>query len=131
MILRMDPLVHDIAIRALGVRLLVMFGSRARGTARPDSDLDVGVLLGTETPGLMDRSRGEIEDSIESNADVDLVFLGEADPLLMFEVATTGRPLFEDAPGAFEEFRVLAVKRYYDTAWIRTIEADALRRRYA
>ena len=32
---------HEPALRRLGVRSLALFGSRTRGTHRPDSDLDV------------------------------------------------------------------------------------------
>lgn len=32
-------------LRALGIRTLSIFGSTARGEARPDSDIDIGVVL--------------------------------------------------------------------------------------
>ncbi|HPM73551.1 MAG TPA: nucleotidyltransferase domain-containing protein, partial [Spirochaetales bacterium] len=35
------------------IRLVVLFGSRARGEARPDSDVDVAVSFGS-TPSLLD-----------------------------------------------------------------------------
>lgn len=117
-------------LRALGVRLVVLFGSRARGTQRRDSDVDVGVLMDAASPGLLDRRRVEIADSLGLTGEVDMVFLDDAEPLLLFEVATTGRPIYEHEPGTFEAFRLRAVKRYYDTAWIRRVEAEALRRRY-
>lgn len=125
-----DIRVDEQAVRALGVRLLVLFGSHARGTARPDSDIDVGVLMGGAPPDVTDPRCGEIIDALNVKGEVDLVFLDAAEPLLLMEVAA-GRLLFEQAPGTFEEFRLRAAKRYYDTAWIREIEADALRRRYA
>lgn len=34
------------------VRRIVVFGSRARGDAEPDSDLDLAVLVDEERPGL-------------------------------------------------------------------------------
>lgn len=118
------------ALRDAGVTLAVLFGSRASGTAREGSDTDVGVLVDGGVPGLMDPRRARIAAAL-GTGDVDLVFLATAEPLLLFEVARTGRPLFEASEGAWETFRIRAVKRYYDTAWIRRIEADALRRRYA
>jgi len=40
-----------------GVSLVVMFGSHARGTTRPDSDLDLGVLV-DEYPWAADHRSG-------------------------------------------------------------------------
>lgn len=116
------------ALDALGVRLIVTFGSRPRGTHRPSSDLDVGVQFSPGSRiglGLLDGVRA----ALRAPAEIDLVVLEWADPLLLREVAVDGSPVFEDAPGAWEEFRLLAVKRYYDTAWIRDLEAAALRAR--
>ncbi|BAM90916.1 putative nucleotidyltransferase [Bradyrhizobium oligotrophicum S58] len=39
------------ALRSAGITRLSLFGSRARGDARPDSDLDV--LVETTAPGLL------------------------------------------------------------------------------
>lgn len=126
----MNIRVDEAALRRLGVRLAVLFGSRARGTERPESDVDVGVLLDDAVPGFMDPRRGAIAAALSGNGETDLVFLDEADPLLLYEAAVEGRPIYEREVGAFEEYRIRAIKRYYDTAWIRRIEADALRRRY-
>src|SRR5688500_16172319 len=64
-----------------GVRLAVMFGSAARGTARSDSDVDVGVLLDDDDglPAL----RVALERVVGRS--VDLVSLRTAPPLLRFE----------------------------------------------
>ena len=77
----------------------------------------------------MNPRRSRIQEALGFDGDLDLVFLAEADPLLPFQIATDGKPLYERAPGVIEEFRIRAVKLYYDTAWIRRIEAEALRRR--
>lgn len=118
------------ALRSLGVRLAILFGSRSRGQARPGSDTDIGIVIEGEVPGLMDARRSMIAAAIGIASEIDLVFLAEADPLLLYEVATTGTPILQSDEGAFEEFRVGAVKRYYDTAWIRRIEAESLKKRF-
>lgn len=114
-------------LRELGVELLVVFGSRARGTASASSDIDVGLLF---APGRSRDSVEDVRDAFEDRDRLDLVSLDDADPLLLREAAVDGRPLFESGPGVFEEFRVRALKRYWDTAWLRRLEADALRARY-
>lgn len=118
-------------LRAAGVRLLVAFGSRIAGTARPGSDLDLGVTFAPgPCPDILEIHE-IVNDAVRgAGAELDVVALDRADPLLLFEVASRGRPLFEAEPGVFEEFRIRAVKRYYDTAWLRRLERDALRARY-
>jgi predicted nucleotidyltransferase len=37
------PLVADVLVREFGVRRVVLFGSVARGAARPDSDIDIAL----------------------------------------------------------------------------------------
>jgi predicted nucleotidyltransferase len=116
------------ALEREGVRLVVTFGSRVRGTPRGSSDLDVGVLFGS-TVGISLERLDAIRAALAADAAIDLVPLDLADPLLLYEVAVDGRPVYECEPGAWEEYRIVAVKRYYDTAWIREIESAALRRR--
>src|SRR5689334_2800788 len=41
---------HESALRAQGVAHAVLFGSRARGDNRPDSDTDMMIELGTAVP---------------------------------------------------------------------------------
>lgn len=127
----MDISVDEAALRRIGVELLVVFGSAARGRRGPMSDVDVGVLFRT-TPG--DDFWGRLDGvyaAVEADGPVDVVVLNTADPLLLNEVARDGKPLFEARPGGFEEFRIYAVKRYFDTAWMRRIERAALRNHLA
>jgi predicted nucleotidyltransferase len=131
-----DLRIDEPALRAAGVRLVVVFGSAARGSGRPGSDLDVGVLFDGGTPGLdepaepFDRRREAVARALRADREIDLVVLDEADPLLLREVALDGRPVYEEEPGAFEGFRLRAIKRYLDTEWMRRAEAEHLRRRY-
>lgn len=102
------------------VELVIRFGSTVRGTARPDSDVDLGVWAEREL-SLSDQSElvselarryGFAEDRI------DLVDLRAASPLLLHEVAEGGE-LLQGAPDDFVRFRVRAWKIYQDTARLR------------
>lgn len=95
------------------VRLAVLFGSRATGKAREESDFDVGVL-----PDGSFTLRAELELAAALSAavgrEVDLVRLDTEDPLLGREVAQTGVCLVESAPGEFAAFRAIAMSRWAD-----------------
>jgi predicted nucleotidyltransferase len=115
------------ALAGHDVQLVVLFGSQARGRAGPGSDVDVGVLFGRHRGP---RAEAAVVDALRATGTVDVVDLSAADPLLLFEVARDGRLLYVARQGGWEEFRIRAVKRYYDTAWIRRIESEALQKRY-
>ena len=108
-----------------GVRLAVMFGSAARGTARSHSDVDVGVLLDDEDglPAL----RVALERALDRS--VDLVSLRRAPPLLRFEIARDGRLLVERNGHAWVEFRAHAMIDWWDWAPTARIMHRAVRSR--
>ena len=95
--------------------LVVLFGSRAQGGARPGSDTDIGVL---RREGLVEPERflalaGRLTEVV-GMSDVDLVDLRRASGLLRHQVGTHGRALFEDQPGRFNLFRVHAWRLFLD-----------------
>ncbi|HEX4966215.1 MAG TPA: nucleotidyltransferase domain-containing protein [Thermoanaerobaculia bacterium] len=131
----MEPLDSKIA-RAVqelpGISVLLVFGSRARGTQRADSDLDVAVL-----PASLDsRGRRHLQSGIAvALADlapegrVDVVFLDEADIVLRQRIMETGRVLLNRDNEAWKELRVLTMREYGDTEWTRRLYREAQRRR--
>lgn len=110
-------------LERLGVELLLLFGSRARGTARQNSDTDLGVLF---RQGFAHgyHQVDQLREVLRGGADLDLVSLNDANALLLREAALDGVPQFERRPGSIEEFRLLAFKRYMDTAKFRRLQAE-------
>ncbi len=97
-----------------GISLVVLFGSVAAGTDRPDSDVDIGVRFKDGDPGIS-RSldvQGELSNLFRGR-DVHLAILDHADPLFMKKIAERCDFLFED-PGEASAFLLLAFKRYQD-----------------
>lgn len=86
------------------VRLLIAFGSRARGDARPDSDLDVAVLAPhadlLELGAQLARATG---------LEVDVVSLEDATIPLLEVVLRDGQTLYEAAPGVAASWRFHAL----------------------
>lgn len=117
------PLRIDDAIRAALVRLpwveaAILFGSRARGVARPESDIDVAVLL-RPPAGKGDRYQ-LMRDLIQAlgrelaSDRLDLVVLEEASPALAFQVLAHGRVIFAKDPARLHRFRVRAFREHGD-----------------
>jgi predicted nucleotidyltransferase len=96
------------------VRLGVLFGSRAAGTARPGSDFDIGIL--PLDPDLSLHAELSLAADLSSvvGTEVDLVRLDRDDPLLGREVARNGVCLFEEVPGVFTAYRARALSTWLD-----------------
>jgi uncharacterized protein len=106
-----DALRHALAAES-SVVLAVLFGSIARGTSAPASDLDLGVM-GVSSSRLPDV---ELALSRAVGRDVDLVALETAPPLLRFEIARDGIVVLERAPHAWADFRARAMVDWWDWA---------------
>lgn len=86
---------RDTVVRVLpGIEALYVFGSRARGDARPDSDLDLAVL-GRAPLDPLRRFEAQRELSVLLDIDVDLIDLRAASSLLRSEVVNGGKTLFQ------------------------------------
>jgi predicted nucleotidyltransferase len=96
------------------VRLAVLFGSRAAGTARPASDFDIGIWPRDPELSLQAELALASELSGVVGAEVDLVRLDRDDPVLGREVACRGVCSFEQAPGGFSAYRARALSTWLD-----------------
>ena len=105
--------IAEIAER-FGLSLVVLFGSVAAGSDRPDSDIDIGVRFKDGDPGLSRTLdvQGELSNLFRER-DVDLSILNRADPFFMKKIAERCEFLYEE-PGKGSAFLLLAFKRYQD-----------------
>lgn len=106
-----------------------LFGSHARGGARPDSDVDLAV--DPATPGARARKLDLLADLVGAGfEDVDLVVLDHDDPVLRWEAIGANRLVYAapgyDAEGAFAR----ALRQYDDTARLRAIQREAYYERW-
>lgn len=113
---------------AIGLRLVVLFGSTARRARAANdhdpADIDLGVIAGDEVD-VVELTNAFIR-ALGEQA-VDLVDLRRADPVLALAVARDGIPLHEGSPGEFARFHSLAVRRFADTRKFRATEREVIR----
>ena len=100
------------------IQAAYIFGSVAQGRARPDSDIDVAVLLGrrlSDARALRYRLTlaGELGAALHRN-DVQLVILNDAPPLLAQRVLSRGALVFQRSRAARVRFHVATAQRYED-----------------
>ncbi len=97
----------------VGLHLLILFGSRARGDARPGADWDFGYLADetVDVPGLL-AALVEVLD----NDRVDLVNLGRASGLLRYRAARDGLLVYETSSDLFDRYRFQAAQFWCDNA---------------
>jgi predicted nucleotidyltransferase len=93
-----------------------LFGSRARGTARADSDVDVAVLVRGEPAATLDGLGMDLLVDLERDLrlPVDLVVLNRAPPDLVHRVLRDGRLVLERDRSARIQFEVQARNQYFD-----------------
>lgn len=93
------------ALRAAGASFALVHGSRARGTARPDSDLDVAAWWAHDAPAVFD---------VDLPPGVDLVVLNDAPLEIAGRIAADGLLLFDDDPPARVRWVATTRKIYFD-----------------
>ncbi len=101
-----------------GIRVLTAFGSAVRDD--PDArDLDIAVIL---EPGRTADYPRLIADLVDvTDADVDLVVLNGAGPLIRERALAEADPLYESEEGAWARAANAATMERMDTDWMRRI----------
>ncbi len=98
---QMLPVIRDVCARHPGLRLVVLFGSRARGDATVASDWDIAYLASDRV------DRDDLLTDLVRTLDIeriDLVDLDRAGGLVRFCVARDGIVVFESEPDVFARF---------------------------
>jgi predicted nucleotidyltransferase len=109
------------------IKLLILHGSFVRGRASGRSDIDIGIL--TEAKVNADDYLNILRDFGDLfGEEFDPVFLNGAEPLISYQVAVHGKPLFEEKRGVFAEFQVQAQARYRDSKKFRDLEKMYIKR---
>lgn len=100
----------------------ILFGSRATGQARSESDIDVAVLLTSEgrkadRAQLYRRLFAALGREVAADR-VDAVILDDAPPALAFRVLRDGKVVLSRDPVTLHRFRVRTYSRHADYAHV-------------
>jgi predicted nucleotidyltransferase len=111
-----ERLTEYFSTRSDGVAAVYLYGSFARGTARSESDVDVGVVLARVPPATLDSQPYEVEADLERllGRPVQLVVLNRAPVDLRARVLRQGRLLLDVDPSARIRFEVQTRNEAFD-----------------
>ena len=101
--------------RRFGISCLILFGSKAKQEICIKDDIDIAVLA--EDTNLETDQEIKLFNALLNlfqTDKLDLVVLNRASPLLLKEVAISGKPLYEKKRGVFDSFQIKAIKKYLD-----------------
>ena len=109
------------------LNLLLAFGSYGTERFTPESDIDLAYQAKQSLSP--DEELQLLKDLIflYRRDRIDLVDLRKASPLLMFEIATNGKVLYEEGEN-FLRFKLKASARYADTRHLRRMRREYLNR---
>jgi predicted nucleotidyltransferase len=116
--------------RRFGVDALWLFGSRAQGAVRGDSDLDLAGLF-RHPPSQLELWEAQAELGAEFGVEVDLIDLDCASPILAMQVLKHGRLLLDRDPRRRTSFFARTISMYEDLKIVRREAEQALFRRMA
>lgn len=111
--------------------LVVLFGSQATGKTHRQSDVDIAYFaqeplsLGEESKLVIDLMRAFRTDA------VDLVSLQNASPLLRYQIAHSGKVVYERMPGLFASFFIHALRQYEEAKPLFQLRSEYLDKRIA
>jgi predicted nucleotidyltransferase len=109
-------LVDFFAARSEGLAAVYLYGSIARGTARPDSDVDLGVLFTDPPPTTFEGQPYALEGELERllNRPVQVVILNRAPADLRSRVLRDGRLILDRDRSARLRFEVQTRNEAFD-----------------
>lgn len=114
--MKRTSIVQALQARLPGLLAVYVFGSRIQGTSRPDSDLDLAVLVaGYADPVVLFDIAGDLADV--AGCSVDLLDLRAASTVMQYQVIISGERWWaKNAQAALFEAAILSEKTALDTA---------------
>jgi len=107
-------------------KFILLFGSAVTESLTSESDIDVGLYTDKEKPSFEEKSKiiAIFQKTLERNCD--LIFLNDADIIIINQILTTGKVIWNSEPDFFLEFQVRKMSEYIDFKMSRKIIEQSL-----
>lgn len=110
------------------VQAVFLFGSRAVGRARPESDWDLALYLEPPEP---DPTLEILSELVEAGLErADIVLLHQAPPVLAFEAVRTNRVVYRREEFDLGSYVSRLVRMYWDLEPLLKVQREAIKRRW-
>ncbi len=121
------PKVDPKIFKKYGVKIAYLFGSRAKDSATPKSDFDIGVLFKEDGSDFLDKSlRLGVELQKFFPAEADVRVLNNTPSLFRYEVISSNLPLYSENEDERIDYEVRTAKEYIDDQHMRDLYFQAV-----
>jgi len=117
---------YEKLMQLIGADIIFLFGSVLSDSFRADSDIDIGLYF--ESTRYDKNSVCDTIIDFFRTERIDVAFLNEASPLLLYQVIKKGKPMAYKNYTALVEFRLRSLKKYWETEKFRKIKEYLLRK---
>ncbi len=112
----------DLLVKHYQPAAVLLYGSRAKGQARSDSDIDLALLLNRQSlPDSFELAKTQTDLEALLKNDVDLVILDKASPILAMQILRNHQMLYQIPPDVMDDFTVKATGEYFDLKYSREL----------
>lgn len=115
------------------IKLLMLFGSRARGDNSENSDVDIAILLDDnyfeEINPLELRSELMVYYSDHLNNECDVILINEANSLLKYQIVKYGEIIYISDKLGYSTFYSKIVREHFDFRYYKNLHYDRMMER--
>lgn len=116
---------YEQLMRLAGADIIFLFGSVLSDNFREDSDIDIGVYFESR-----EYDKNSVYDAVIDffrTERIDVAFLNEASPLLLYQVVKKGKPMAYKNYIKLMEFQLRCLKKYWETRKFRKMKEYLLK----
>lgn len=130
---QIKKIVKDLKIKE-NIKLVILFGSQARGDYDDNSDVDIAILFDElfllNINSLELRNELSILFSTNLKTEADLVLLNKAGSLLKYQIIKYGKPLYISDDFSYNTFFSSVLKEYFDFQYYQNLHNKLLIKRF-